>query len=76
MTDKSVMKKIAVGACVLCCALNLAIIVGASTVLTSLAVLSQSSTAYIAVGFALIGAASYLIWKRDRKAACCEVSKA
>lgn len=76
MTDKSTMKKLAVGACVICCALNLAIIFGAGTLLTSFAVLKQSPLALVAIGFALIGAASFLIWKRNLKATCCDVAKA
>lgn len=69
------MRKFAVGACIFCCAANLLVIFGAGSILTSLAVLGQSPIAFIAFGFALIGTASYLIWKRGRKAACCEVVK-
>jgi hypothetical protein len=75
MADKSVMKKLAVSACLVCCGLNLAFIFGAGTLLTSFAVLSQPHLALITIGFALIGVASFLIWKRGRKAACCEVAK-
>ena len=76
MEDKSLMKKFAVGACIACCAVNLAIIFGAGTFLTGFAVLVQSPVAIIFLGFAFIGMASFLIWKRNRKAACCDVAKA
>ena len=75
MSDKSLMKKFAVGACVVCCAVNIAIIFGAGTLLTSFAFLSQSPLTLVLIGFALIGTASFLIWKRGRSAACCEVAK-
>ncbi len=76
MRNKSLMKKFAVSACVICCAVNLAIIFGAGTLLASLAVLSHSPVTLIVLGFALIGTASFLIWKRNRKATCCEAAKA
>lgn len=75
MNDNSVMKKIAISACIACCAMNLIIIFGASMFLTSLAVLGQSPVVLIVLGFALIGMASFLMWRRGRKAACCEVVK-
>lgn len=76
MENKSLMKKFALGACIICCAVNVAIIFIAGTFLTGFAVLVQSPLAFIALGFALIGMASFLIWKRNRKAACCNVATA
>lgn len=74
MADKSVMKKMAISACVVCCAVNLAIILSAAGLFSSFAFLGTSPISMIVLGFALIGAASFLIWKRNRKAACCEVA--
>ena len=52
MADKSVMKKLAVSACVVCCGLNLAFVFAAGTLLTSFAVLSQPHVALITIGCA------------------------
>ena len=76
MKDGSLMKKFAVGACMVCCAAKLTIIFGAGTLLASFAVLGRSPIALVMLGFAFIGTASFLIWKRGRKATCCEVAKA
>lgn len=75
MSDTPLFKKMAVSACIGCCALNLVIVFGAGTGFSGLATINQSPATLVAVGLALVGAAYVLIWRRSRKLSCCEAVK-
>jgi|GEM_PF-3404569 len=73
MNTSAKMKPMAIGLCLACCALSAAFLIfGGASVVAFAVAFADPSIALVTTGWVLIGAATFLIWNRNRTAPCCE----